>query len=127
MSFVLRLIKQCLVAWLPSLLQLDPAKRGKYVITSEEAKTGKGEICALSRLRNILNTKFLQIHTLTDRIVFAIGKSTKISEVQLWISRTTGIHPDDQIILTVDGVGAQPNELAIKYMEVMNYFKLQIS
>ncbi|CAG7723601.1 unnamed protein product [Allacma fusca] len=111
------LFRKCLVAWLPSMLQFDPAKRGKYVLTSEDKKSGIQDISALTRLRNLLNTKFLEVITFSDRLVYAIGRSAKISDVQKWILRDTSISEENQIILTHNGMPAQPTDLAIDYLE----------
>ena len=106
------------------MLQMDPKSRGSYVLTPKEWKSGTGDANALTRLKNMLNTKFLDIHAYPERLVFAIGRSIKVWQVQNWIAKETEISEASQIILTSDGDRLSPDDFAIKYLEVSSFVQM---
>ncbi|ODN05987.1 hypothetical protein Ocin01_00720 [Orchesella cincta] len=108
------------------MLQLDPARRGKKLSAPEEAESRSPSPCmpvvGLQMLSNILSTKVLHVRTISKRLGFAIGKSTKMSDIQQLIARDTGLATDNQLILTNDGVEVTKDDLALKFVELTDLY-----
>lgn len=117
------LFKQCIEAWLRTMLQLDPSRRGKKLSTVDDSESRSASpsvpVVGLQMLSNILSTKSLHIRTISKRLAFAIGKTAKMSDIQQLIARDTGLPVDNQLILTNDGLEVSKDDLASKFVEVI--------
>lgn len=94
------------------MLHLDPTQRGK--------KIGANEIVDLKLLSATLSTKFLEIYAMKERIVFPVGESgkSKISDIQKKIALKNGLSPENQLLLTADGIEVNKWDVACKYLGV---------
>lgn len=123
--FCFSLFKQCIETWLRTMLQLDPSRRGKKLSAPLEDPDSRSPspsvpVVGLQMLSNILSTKTLHIRTTSRRLGFAVGKSTKMADIQQFVARETGLPVDNQLILTNDGVEVKKDDLGASFVEVRN-------
>ncbi|CAG7832166.1 unnamed protein product [Allacma fusca] len=111
------LFRSTLSTWVVTMLQRDPLKRGKCPRGSPPITNASSDVCALRNIRQCLNVYRLEIHTPSGRFAYAINSSTRIPEVQTWLSQDTSIDPKSQLLLTRTGTPVKPNDLASKYSE----------
>jgi len=110
------------------MLQFNPSYRGKKVTDSSSETevetetalpvTSSPSIVSFKMLSNTLSTQFFQVHAPTKRIAFYVGTSTKVSKVQEWIARDIGLAPENQLIITIDGVEVKGSDTAAAFIEV---------
>jgi hypothetical protein len=108
-------MKDCLTAWLRTMLQLDPARRGRKInAVQSTAGANESDLLNLKLLSATLSTKFLEIQAIKEKLAFPIGQSghSKIGDIQQRIAVKTGLIPENQLILTSDGVEISNTEIA---------------
>lgn len=106
------------------MLQLDPARRGRKLTVDQKQHGATNESSSTSDLINLkllsatLSTKFLEIQAIKEKLAFPIGQSgqSKISDFQQRITAKTNLIPENQLILTADGIEVLKSDLASKYI-----------